>query len=251
MTLFEHLAELRSRLMKVIVAVMVGAIVGWFLYPQFLEIILVPYENLNKNNELLLTTDILEPFTTRLKVSGYLGIALAMPIILWQVWRFVTPALYPQEKRYAVPFVASSLLLFFLGASIAYYTLEPALNFLISVAGAPVDVRSSPGKYVNFVTYMMLAFGIGMEFPVLLVALQLIGVLRPRQLLGWWRQVTVVIVVIAAVITPSGDPISMLALAVPMYVLYFVAIGVGVLVLRLRRRGEAKAARAGNPPPAA
>jgi sec-independent protein translocase protein TatC len=112
-------------------------------------------------------------------------------------------------------------------------------------------VRSSPGKYVNFVTYMMLAFGIGMEFPVLLVALQLIGVLRPRQLLGWWRQVTVVIVVIAAVITPSGDPISMLALAVPMYVLYFVAIGVGVLVLRLRRRGEAKAARAGNPPPAA
>jgi sec-independent protein translocase protein TatC len=192
----------------------------------------------------------LQPFATRLKVAGYLGIAFAMPVILWQVWRFVTPGLYPHEKKYAVPFTVSALVLFVAGAAVAYLTLNPALEFLINVGGPDVEAYYTVDSYIMLIIWMMIAFGVGFEFPVLLVALQLIGVLRPRQLLGWWRQALVLIVVVAAVITPSGDPISMLALGIPMLVLYFVAAGIGAAVLGLRRRrarkAEAAAARTGS-----
>ena len=177
--------------------------------------------------------DLLEPFAIRMQASLYIGVALAMPVLLWQMWRFVTPGLYPHEKRYAVPFTISALVLFLIGAVIAYWCCRPPSS---SSAASPASRTSKQivtiESYLKLNLFMMLAFGAGFEFPVLLVALQLVGVLRPRQLLGWWRYATVVIVVVAAVITPSGDPISMLALAVPMLVLYFLAIAIGAIVTR-------------------
>lgn len=241
MTIWEHLAELRSRLIKTIIAVCIGAVLGWFLFPYVLEWLLVPFKQLVPDGQLIATSP-LQPFSTRLKVSGYLGIVFAMPVILWQLWRFITPGLYPHEKRYAIPFTASALILFLFGAAVAYYTLNPALNFLITIGGGDIAPYYTPDSYLMLIVFMMLAFGAGFEFPVLLVALELIGVVTPRTLLGWWRQATVAIVIVAAVITPSGDPISMLALAIPMYILYFVAIGIGALVLRRRARKERKAA---------
>lgn len=239
MTIWEHVAELRSRLIKCAIAVAIGAIIGWFLTPAVLDFIREPYEAAQARvggDSRLLALDPLEPFMVRLKLAGYLGIAFAMPVLLWQIWRFVTPGLYPHEKKYAIPFVASSLVLFAMGASIAYYTLNPALEFLTSIAGEAIVTQYSPEKYVTLVLYMMLAFGAGFEFPVLLVALQLIGVLKPRQLVGFWRMAMVIIAVVAAVITPSQDPISMAALAVPMALLYWGAIGIGALLLRFRKR---------------
>jgi sec-independent protein translocase protein TatC len=229
MTIWEHLAELRSRLIKTFVCVAAAAVLGWIVYPYVLEWLRTPYCDIQPNCELL-ALDPLEPFTVRLKVAAYIGIALAMPMILYQVWRFVTPGLYPHEKRYALPFVLSSMVLFVFGAFLAYLTLNPALSFLNSLAGANIETQYSPEKYVTLILYMMLAFGAAFEFPVLLVALQLIGVLTPRQLLGWWRPALVVIAVVAAVITPSQDPISMLALILPMTILYFGSIGIGALV---------------------
>jgi sec-independent protein translocase protein TatC len=141
-----------------------------------------------------------------------------------------------------VPFVVSACFLFVFGAAIAYFTLNPALQFLQGMGGGQVESQYTIDNYVTLIAYMMLAFGIGFEFPVLLVALQIAGVLTPRKLLGWWRQALVVIAVVAAVITPSGDPISLLALAVPMYLFYLISIVIGLVLSRRKRK---KGGRAG------
>jgi sec-independent protein translocase protein TatC len=169
-------------------------------------------------------------------MSAYIGVAVAMPVILWQVWRFVTPALYSHEKKYAIPFMVSALTLFAMGASVAYFTLNPTLEFLTTIGGSDITPFYTAESYVTLIVWMMLAFGVGFEFPVVLVALQLTNVITPRLLMQWWRMAIVIIAIIAAVITPSGDPISMIALAVPMLFLYFVSVGVGAVLLALRRR---------------
>jgi sec-independent protein translocase protein TatC len=253
MTLTEHLAELRVRIIRSALAVVVGAILILAFYDPVLRFLMRPYENLCKRrgpefcglsssedgSVRLFTLDPVEGLSTRLKIATYGGIILALPVIMWQVWRFIVPALHAKEKRYAIPFVVSSVLLFLLGGFLAYATLERALEFLISWSGDDVDQAFQVSKYVRLVGLMVGAFGVGFLFPVLLVFLQLVGVLAPGTLLGAWRFAIVGIFVLAAVITPSGDPISLLALSLPMVLLYFLSILVGWLVLRRRRKAEA------------
>jgi sec-independent protein translocase protein TatC len=172
-------------------------------------------------------TDPLEGFAVRVKVTGYVGIALAMPVILWQLWRFITPGLYSHERRLALPFVASTLLLFALGAGIAYWTMPKALQFLGNIGGKDLVQIYSPTKYFQLITYMMLAFGAGFEFPIILVFLQMAGILTSAQLRSWRRYAVVVIFVVVAVATPSGDPYSLFALSVPMCLFYEGSIVVG------------------------
>ena len=240
MTIWEHLAELRSRLIKVAIAVAVGTLAGWFLFPYLLDFFLKPFHEIQPDSSLI-ATEPLQAFTLRLQMSVYIGIAIAMPVILWQVWRFITPALYPHEKKYAVPFMVSALLLFALGAALAYLILNPTLDFLVNIGGSDIEPFYTASSYITLIVWMMLAFGVGFEFPVILVALQLLGVLTPRQLMRWWRIALVVIAAVAAVITPSGAPISMIALAVPMTVLYILSIAVGAALLGFKRRKERKA----------
>ncbi|MEX1218483.1 MAG: twin-arginine translocase subunit TatC [Acidimicrobiales bacterium] len=237
MTLWEHLAELRSRLFRVAFAVGAGALLGWFLYPYVLEILKHPFNEVQPGQPFI-ATEPLQAFALRLKMSGYIGFAIAMPVVLWQIWRFVTPGLHPHEKKYAVPFTASAIVLFFCGATLAFYVLNPTLQFLTTIGGSQIEPFYTASSYVTLIIWMMLAFGVGFEFPVLLVALQMIGVVTPRKLIGWWRQAVVTIALVAAVITPSGDPISMTALALPMALLYIMSIGIGALVLALRRRSR-------------
>jgi sec-independent protein translocase protein TatC len=253
MTLTEHLAELRVRIIRSALAVVVGAILILAFYDPVLRFILRPYENLCKRRGQdfcglsytedggvrLFTLDPLEGLSTRLKIATYGGIILALPVIMWQVWRFIVPALHSKEKRYAIPFVLSSVLLFLLGGFLAYTTLERALEFLISWSGSDVEQAFQVSRYVRLVGLMVAAFGAGFLFPVLLVFLQLVGVLTPKTLLGAWRFAIVGVFVLAAVITPSGDPISLLALSIPMVLLYFLSILVGWAVLRRRRKAEA------------
>ena len=240
MTIWEHLAELRSRLMKVVIAVVVGAVIGWFVFPYLIDFFLHPFTEIQPGAQLF-ATEPLQAFTLRIKMAGYIGVALAMPVTLWQLWRFITPGLYPHEKKYAIPFVTSALVLFAAGATLAYFILNPTLNFLVSIGGQDIEPIYTAESYITLIVWMMLGFGVGFEFPVVIVALQLIGVVTPRKLLSWWRPAVVVVAIIAAVITPSGDPISMLALGIPMALLYFASVGVGALVLWLRRRKKAKA----------
>jgi len=240
MSIWEHIAELRSRLIRVILAVVIGAFAGWFLYPYVLNFLQHPFCQVQTDCQFI-ATEPLQAFGLRIKMSAYIGVAAAMPVILWQVWRFITPGLYAHEKKYAIPFMVSALSLFALGAAVAYVTLNPTLEFLTSIGGSDITPFYTAESYVTLIIWMMLAFGVGFEFPVILVALQMMNVLTPRQLIRWWRMAIVIIASVAAIITPSGDPISMVALAVPMLVLYVLSIGVGAVILAVRRRRSRRA----------
>ena len=245
MTLIEHLAELRSRIIRSLLAVVIGVIVCVAFYDKILDFLRRPYEAFcDKKQNLtceLFTLGPLEGLTTRLSICTYGGIILALPVIMWQVWRFIVPALHAKEKRYAIPFIASSIFLFALGAAVAYWTLTPALDFLISWSGSGVKANFQVSKYISLVGLMVAAFGVAFEFPVLLVFLQLVGVLTPQTLLKGWRYSIMAIFVIAAVITPSGDPYSMLALALPMSLFYLISIVIGLIFQKRKRAAEAAA----------
>ena len=245
MTLTEHLAELRTRIIRCMLAVVIGIIVVLAAYDWVLDFLRKPYERLcddrPKLNCDLQFISPLEGFATRLSISTYGGIILALPVLMWQLWRFIVPALHAKEKKYAIPFIASSILLFALGGFLAYWTLEKALEFLIDWAGSDVEANFRVSEYVKLVGLMVAAFGIAFEFPVLLVALQLIGIVTPQTLLKGWRYAIMAIFVIAAVITPSGDPYSMLALALPMSLFYLISILIGYIVQRRRRTNASQA----------
>lgn len=234
MSLAEHLTELRSRVIRSVVAIALGAVVGWFLYPQILDILIDPYcEILPQDRPCrLIVTDPLEGFSIRIKLAAYVGLVLASPVVLWQLWRFITPGLYDKEKRYAIPFVLSSIVLFLLGAALALWSFPRALEFLVQIGGQDLEPFYTPGRYLSLITFMMLAFGVGFEFPVVLMFLQIAGVLHWRTLASWRRYAVVVIFVATAIITPSGDPITLLTLAVPLCLFYEANIQIGRFLLK-------------------
>jgi len=237
MTLAEHIAELRSRLIKALVAVAAGAVVGFLLYDRVLDFLIQPYCDVLPPERAcrLIITDPLEGFSVRLKVSGYVGLLLASPVVFWQLWRFVTPGLHANEKRFAVPFVVSSVVLFCVGAGLAMWSFPRALDFLIAIGGEDLETFYTPGKYLSLIVFMMLAFGAGFLVPVLLTFLQLAGIVTPRRLASLRRYAIVGIFVVGAVITPSGDPVTLCALAIPMVLLYEASILVGRMSARRRR----------------
>ena len=180
----------------------------------------------------LIFTGPLDAFATRLKIATYGGIVLASPVWLWQLWRFVTPGLNPKEKRYAVPFLFASLFLFACGAAVAFLTLQPALNFLLNIGGSDLQPLLTADKYISLVGLMIVAFGISFEFPVVLVFLLIARVITTQQLGHWRRYAVVLIVTFAAVITPSQDPYSLFAMAIPMYLFYEASIVIGKVLKR-------------------
>ncbi len=245
MSLTQHLAELRTRIIRSVLAIVLGIIIILAFYNQVLTFLRKPYTDLCKTHttwegcgELQFLSP-LEGLSTRLSIATYGGIIIALPVLMWQLWRFIVPALHAKEKKYAIPFVLSSVFLFLLGGLIAYWTLGPALEFLISWAGDDVQANFQVSKYISLVGLMVAAFGIAFEFPVLLVFLQLVGVVTPQQLAKQWRYAIVIIFVIAAVITPSGDPYSMMALAGPMTIFYLISILIGLFAQKRKRAREA------------
>lgn len=242
MPIMEHLRELRLRIVRSLLAVAVGTIVLLATYDPVKRFLTQPYRNLCSTRPefncdgSLFALGPLDGFSARMRVSAYGGLILALPVVLWQIWRFVVPALSKKEKSYAVPFIGSSIVLFVAGGTLAYWTLDKALEFLISWSGSDVNQAYQITKYISLVTFMMLAFGVGFLSPVLLVFLQLANVVEPRTLLKQWRIAVMLIFVSAAVITPSGDPFSLMALAVPLTVLYLLSVLVGWLIVRRRSR---------------
>jgi sec-independent protein translocase protein TatC len=238
MTLGEHLGELRRRVVICVVAFVAGATVAFVVYPHILHWLQEPYCRIappsirQPHSCSLFVTGPLDGLSLRIKLSAYVGLFLASPVVLWELWRFITPGLHPREKRYAIPFVLSSILLFSLGAVLAYFTFPHALRFLDNVGGPSLQQIYDPNKYLGLIVALMAVFGLTFLFPVVLVSLELAGVLTPARLGSWRRWAIVAIVVGAAIITPSGDPFSMLALAVPLYAFYEGAILVGKLLRR-------------------
>ena len=165
----------------------------------------------------------------RFTVVGYGGFMLAIPVVLWQLWQFIAPGLHAHERRYAIPFVVSGALLFLFGSALAYWSIPRALEFLLAVGGDGLTPLLSPGPYIAFVVKMLVAFGLGFQFPLILILLQLIGVVTVAQLRSGRRYAIVGIVILVAVLTPSGDPITLGVMSIPMYIFYECAIAWGWL----------------------
>ena len=250
MTLGEHLGELRRRVIICVIAFLAAATVAVVAYQPILNFLLHPLCSVDAstrhhpsagNTSLLIAsngtcslfvTSPLDGLSLRVKIALFGGLVLASPVILFQIWRFVTPGLKATERRYAVPFVLSAFVLFLLGALTAYITLPHALGWLKSVGGPDLQAIYDPIPYLGLILLMMTIFGLTFEFPVVLVSLELARVVTPARLLRSWRWAVIIIVVVAAVFTPSSDPFSMLALAIPLIVFYFLSIGIGKLLGR-------------------
>lgn len=228
MPVMDHLAELRNRVLVSALAVTICAVVMFFFSNQVITFLVTYYKDATHGQKkALIFTGPVDGFITRLKVATYGGIVLALPIWLYEMWRFITPGLNPKERRYAIPFVLSSIILFVMGAGVAFLTLEPALKFLIDVGGPSQSPLFTSDRYLSLVSLMVVAFGLSFEFPVVLVFLLIAGVLKTRQLRKARRWAIVGIVTFAAVITPSQDPYSLFFMAVPMYLFYEASIVIG------------------------
>jgi sec-independent protein translocase protein TatC len=235
MTVIEHLTELRRRILLSMFAVVGAAAFVYWFEPVIIRFFLQYYKdatNHAKNSETFIFTGPLDGFITRLKVATYGGIVLALPFWLWHLWRFITPGLNPKEKRYAIPFVASSVVLFAMGAGVALLTLPEALSFLLKAGGQELQPLLTADKYISLVSLMILAFGLAFEFPVVLVFLLLAHVITTQTLIKWRRWAIVLIFIFAAVITPSQDPYSLFFMAIPMCVFYEISILIGKVMKR-------------------
>jgi len=233
MTVVEHLSELRRRIIVCMIAITIAAIVVYIFSLDIIRFLIRYYEDATDGQrDALIFTGPLDAFATRLKVATYGGIALAMPVWLFQMWRFVTPGLNRKEKRYAIPFVLTSVLLFSLGGLVAMLTLPKALDFLLNIGGAELEPLLTADRYLSLVSLMIIAFGIAFEFPVVLTFLLLARVISVAQLRRWRRAAIVFITIFAAVITPSQDPYSLLLMMVPMYLFYEACIIIGRILKR-------------------
>jgi sec-independent protein translocase protein TatC len=230
MTLAEHLAELRYRFLIMAITITIFGILAFWLYPDLLKILQHPYCAAIPQHCKFLVTNPLDGLTLRVKIAFFGGFLVSLPVILWQVWRFITPGLKARERRYIIPFVSASIIFFGAGVAVAYYSFGHAIEFLKSIGGSALITEYNPNQYLTLFILMMFIFGVTFLFPVVLVALELANIVTPMQLLRFWRYTVIAITVASAVFTPSGDPLSMLALAIPLVVFYFLAIGVGKLL---------------------
>jgi len=217
-----HLAELRNRLIKSLIAVGLMAIFAFAFNEQIIAFLAEPYV-VATGSELAYFRPT-EAFSLVMKVALWGGVILASPVILYQLWRFVAPALTPREKKWIIPLIAAFVVLFVGGIVIGYLALERGLGFLLDFAGDSLEPVIGAQFYMSFAMRFLLAFGIAFEFPVFIFAAAAVGAVTSRQLRSNRRWAVVVILVAAAVITPSGDPLTLLMLSTPMYIFYELTI---------------------------
>jgi sec-independent protein translocase protein TatC len=246
MTFFEHLVELRKRIINSLLAVLAGAAIGWFVAPRFVNIITVPIRAAltahNLNPQLVYTgpTDYL---SLLIKLSIYIGIVLASPVILYQVWLFVAPALYRNEKSAVTGFLFSTVFLFLAGIAFAYFLALPhILNFLVGFQG-PVVPLIKIDDYFDLVLLVIVALGLVFELPVLIFFLTLFGIVTPKFLIQNTKYAILVITVVAAIVTPTPDAVTMLLVMGVMTVLYFIGVAVSWVVIRRKQKRLAAEAR--------
>ncbi|MEU9624643.1 MULTISPECIES: twin-arginine translocase subunit TatC [unclassified Streptomyces] len=250
MPLVEHLRELRNRLAKGLLGIVVVTIVAAFFYKEIIEFFTDPvlksvgcaysFAELTKQEDgtcaRIVLNGLLTPFTLALKVSLMAGVVLSSPIWLYQLWAFVAPGLHKHEKKYSLAFVGAGFPLFLAGGFFAYKTLPTMARVLLEFSPADLDNQLPLDELLDLITRMVVVFGLSFELPLLLVMLNFGGVLTGKRMLGWWRGMIMGITVFAAVATPSTDPVSMLGLAGPIWVLYFVATAISLLNDRRKAR---------------
>ena len=237
MTLGQHLAEARRRILLSFLAVVVLGILAFVEYNTILTFLEKPYCDLpsvKASAEACKLTAIgaVSAFSIRIKIAYYCGFLFASPVILWQIWRFITPGLKKKERRYALSFLVAATVFFAGGCSMAFFMFNHALQFLNAIGGEGITTLYTADSYIGLIILMMFVFGLTFEFPVILVGLQLGRIVTSRQLLKFWLYAIILITVASAVFTPSGDPLSMMSMMIPLLAFYFLAIGVGKLAKR-------------------
>ncbi|MFF8969298.1 twin-arginine translocase subunit TatC [Streptomyces sp. NPDC014995] len=258
MPLAEHLRELRNRLAKALLAIVLVTVVAAFFYNDIINFLTRPIldsvgcdktfaqiaddlqsGDASKQCARITINGLLAPFTLALQVSLMAGIVFASPVWLYQLWAFVAPGLHKHERKYAYAFVGTGVPLFLGGGYFAYRVLPTTAKVLIDFTPEGVNNFLPLDDLLQLVTRMVVVFGLSFELPLLLVMLNLTGSITGKRMAGWWRAMIIGITVFAAVATPSTDPISMLALAGPIWILYFGAVAFSLLNDRRRRRREA------------
>ncbi|MFI9159044.1 twin-arginine translocase subunit TatC [Kitasatospora aureofaciens] len=246
MALADHLRELRNRVVKSVLAIVVITIVAAIYHKKIEHFLLEPLPQCTPETSgqyhgrcaQVSNIGLTAGFTWMLKVSLTAGVVGTVPIWLYQVWAFVAPGLHKHEKKYAVVFMLCGAPLFLAGVAVAILTLPTTVEVLISFTPNGTTPILPPEDYFDIATRMVLVFGLAFEFPLLLVMLNQVGIVTGRRLLGWWRGMVMGITVFAAFATPSADPLSMLALAAPIWALYFIAVGIAILNDRRKRRNN-------------
>lgn len=234
MPLTAHLEELRTRLVRALIAVALGAAAAWLVIEPLVAFLLAPLEQLRPEESLVIGTGLTEAFFTKLKVAVIAGLFVASPVVFFQAWRFVAPGLYEKERRVALPFSIAASFFFIAGAAFCYWLVFPiAFDFFLrefGSIGVAAQIRIS--EYLTFASRMLLAFGVTFELPVATFFLARIGLVTHRTLIEWWRYAVVAIFVVAAVLTPGPDMASQFLMATPLLLLYVLSIGVAYVVAR-------------------
>ncbi|WP_416905039.1 twin-arginine translocase subunit TatC [Micromonospora echinospora] len=243
MTLVEHFRELRNRLFRASLAILVGFGFGLWLAGPVLNILRKPYCDLPKFQQAGASCDFVQLgpadlFLLNLKIGLWVGLIIAAPVWLYQLWAFIAPGLHRNERRYAYVFTGLAAPLFAAGALLAYFVTAKGLEFLLNVAGSEIQTTLDITRYVSFVTNLILLFGVAFEFPLIVLMLNFVGLASARRLLGWWRIAVFLFFAFAAVVTPTPDPFGMTALALCLCLLYFAAVGVAFLNDKRKGRGK-------------
>ena len=229
-TILTHLVELRSRIIKVAVALAVGSVIAFFFANQLTDILERPYYEANPENNLV-SLEAGEQLGVLMRVAFFGSLILGSPVIFYQLWAFISPALTSRERKWAIPLVAVFVLLFVSGVLFGYTLLPQALRVLLNIfPDVQSDLRIGP--YYSFVIRLLLAFGVTFQFPVFLFGAAAAGAVNSRQLAQGRRWAVLVIVIAAAVITPTGDPITLAAMTIPLYLLYELTLLAVKYVLR-------------------
>jgi sec-independent protein translocase protein TatC len=241
MALVEHLRELRNRMAVALIAIAIGVVVAYYLWQPIYDFLRQPYCDTRQGSQEcdLYALGIFDQFKVRLRVAFIGGTLLASPVWFYEIGAFITPALHKRERRYAAGFLAAALALFAAGTVLAYLTVARGLQFFLEIGGGDIVVLLSIQSYLSFITLMLLAFGIAFEFPVVILFLNVVGVLSSTRMRAWRRGMIFGIFLASALITPTQDPFTFLAMALPLCLLYEVCIVIARLRERARRRLEA------------
>lgn len=236
----DHLQELRTRLMRVLVVVGIGCALCWYFKEQLFQIITRPLFQVLPQNSHMIYTGLPEAFFNYMKISFFASLFLTSPYILYQLWKFVSPGLYKSEKKYVIPFLISSTILFIGGILFGYYlALPPAFEFFIEFSSDFLKPMVSLREYLSFSLQLLLAFGISFELPVILFFLAKIGVVSSKTLAKHRRYAILVIFIAAAILTPSPDAFSQIIMAIPLMGLYEIGIFVAKFAEKKRPNTEA------------
>ena len=219
-----HIAELRKRLMISAGALIIGFFVCFSVYEPILNWMMIPIEAVLPKGSQMVAIEVQETFFTALKVAFFSGFLLSLPVIFWQLWLFVAPGLYENEKKFIFPFVFFATLMFLVGASFAYYIVVPfGFDFLINFGSQVITVMPSIGKYVGFFTKLLFGFGIAFELPVITFFLAVVGLVDDKMLKDFFKYAIILIFILSALLTPP-DVLTQFLMAGPLIILYGVSI---------------------------